>query len=344
MRRFARLCSEKNSGNCRLTILYVVGLSFLLLSVLLGILLGTSHISPSEILRLICVGDFSSAAGRILFYVRVPRVLASLLCGAALSVAGAVIQGVLANRLASPSIIGVNSGAALAVTCATALGIYGGIRMSLFAFVGAFLTVMTVSLLSRRFGARSGTLILIGVAINALLGAVSDSIVTFIPDVSVMTLDFRVGDFSSATYEKIAGIIWLIFISVVLLLMMAKELDVLSLGEDIARGLGMNTTFVRTVLLMLSAVLSGCAVSCAGLLSFVGLIVPHTIRRISHTRHFHLLSLCAIWGGGFVSLCDTLSRTIFSPYEISVGIIMAFLGAPFFVFILMRGKGNGADA
>ena len=344
MRRYAVLCSEKNRENCRLTILYVVGLSFLLFSVLLGILLGTSSLSPSEIMRAICEGDFSSTAGRIFLYVRVPRVAASLLCGAALSVAGAVIQGVLANRLASPSIIGVNSGAALAVTCATALGIYGGIRMSLFAFVGAFLTVMAVSLLSRRFGTRSGTLILIGVAVNALLGAVSDSIVTFIPDVSVMTLDFRVGDFSSATYEKVAGIVWLVLISVSLLLMMAKELDVLSLGEDIARGLGMNTTLVRNVFLLLSAVLSGCAVSCAGLLSFVGLIVPHAIRRISHTCYFHLLSLCAIWGGGFVLLCDTLSRTLFSPYEIPVGIIMAFIGAPFFAFILMRGKGAWTDA
>lgn len=344
MKKYAASCSEKNNKKSRLTALYAVGLSFLLFSVLLGAMLGTSPLSLSELVGVVCVRDLTSPAARILLYVRLPRTVASLLCGAALSVAGAVIQGVLANRLASPSIIGVNSGAGLAVTCAAALGIYGGFRMSLLSFLGAFLTVLFVSMVAGSYGTRSGTLILIGVAVNALLGAVSDSIVAFYPDISTMTFDFRVGDFSSVTYQKIVSIAPFVIGAIIVLLLLSKELDVLSLGDDNARGLGMNTTFVRITFLVLTALLSGCAVSCAGMLSFVGLMVPHAIRRISHTRHFHLISLCAIYGGGFVSLSDTLARTVFSPYELPVGIIMAFLGAPFFVFILMRGKGGVRDA
>lgn len=343
MKKYAASCSEKNK-NGRLTVLYTVGLSFLLLSAILGAVLGSTVISLTELWRALCERDLTSSAVRILLFVRLPRTIASILCGAALSCAGAVIQGVLANRLASPSIIGVNSGAGLAVTCAAAFGIYSGFHLSLLSFLGAFLTVLFVSTVAGRYGTRSGTLILIGVAVNAMLGAVSDGIVAFDPDIATMTFDFRVGDFSSVTYQKIVSIAPFVIGALIVLILLSKELDVLSLGEDSARGLGMNTTLVRITFLILSALLSGCAVSCAGMLSFVGLMVPHTIRRISRTGHFHLISLCAIYGGGFVSLSDTLARTVFSPYELPVGIIMAFLGAPFFVFILLRGKGVGRDA
>ena len=118
----------------------------------------------------------------------------------------------------------------------------------------------------------------------------------------------------------------------------------LTLGEEHAQGLGLNTSSMRTLFLLFAALLSGCAVSLAGLLSFVGLLVPHAIRRVAGSKSSILIGLCAIYGGGFVCLCDTLARTLFAPYEIPVGIIMAYLGAPFFVFILIKGKGgHGRD-
>ena len=323
--------------------IYALGVLFLLCSVAGGLLFGSTGIDLSELAEAIAGNDTSSAVYRIFTYVRIPRVAASVLCGAALAVSGAVIQAVLSNHLASPSIIGVNSGAGLAVTLCTAFGIYGGWRLSLAAFVGAFLTVMLVSLLARRFGTRSGTLILIGVAVNALLGAVSDTVVTFMPDVAVMTNDFRVGDFSSVTYQKLTGAVIPVILCVLLLLLMSKELDLLTLGEENATALGMNTPLLRMVFLMLSAMLAGCAVSIAGLISFVGLMVPHAMRRVCPGGQKHLIALCALWGGGFVCACDTLARTVFSPYEVAVGIILAFLGAPFFVFILLRGKGGRAE-
>ena len=324
--------------------LYVLGFFFLGISGLLGIALGSTPLSFSEIVDAFSEGFNSSAGSRIFAYSRLPRTLASMICGAALAVSGAVIQGVLANRLASPSIIGVNAGAGLAVTLCTALGIYGGWRLSLFSFLGAFAAVMIVSFGSRHWGASRGTVILIGVAMNSLLGAVSDTITILIPEVGVMSNDFKIGEFTAITYPKLIPAMVIVLFVIIVLRTLHNELDVLTLGEEHAQGLGLNISAMRTLFLLFAALLSGCAVSLAGLLSFVGLLVPHAIRRVAGSKSSNLIGLCAIYGGGFVCLCDTLARTLFAPYEIPVGIIMAYLGAPFFVFILVKGKGgHGRD-
>lgn len=317
-----------------------MGFLFLGFSAIAGIMCGSTELGAAEIFGAFADGFDSSAGARIFGYVRLPRTAASLICGAALSVSGAVIQEVLANRLASPSIIGVNSGAGLAVTLCTALGIFGGWKLSVFSFLGAFGAVMLVSLGAKKLAASRGTVILFGVALNSLLGAVSDTIITFIPDVGVMSNDFKIGDFSDVTYRKLIPAAIIITLALLVLLTLHNELDVLTLGEENAKGLGMNTSFMRMLFLLLAALLAGSAVSLAGLLSFVGLIVPHTVRRLAGSKALHLLGLSALYGAAFVCLCDTLARTAFSPYEIPVGIIMAFLGAPFFVFILVKGKGG----
>ena len=331
-------------NNNRIKLLYLLGSLFLLASAGLGIFLGSADISLADILDDFQRGFTASSGTRIFGYSRLPRMLASLVCGAALSVSGAVIQGVLANRLASPSVIVVNAGAVLAVTICTALGIYGGWQLSVFSFAGAFGAVMLGSLASRRWGASRGTVILIGVAMNSLLGALSDTVTTLLPEVGVMSNDFKVGEFSFVTYPKLMPALVIVAVVIALLYTFHNELDILTLGEENARGLGMNTSAMRTLFLLFAALLSGCAVSLAGLLSFVGLLVPHAIRRVAGSKASHLIGLCAIYGAGFVCLCDTLARTVFAPYEIPVGIIMAYLGAPFFVFILIKGKGgHGRD-
>ena len=323
---------------------YVVALTLLLLSALLGVLLGSTRLDLRQALSAIIGGDTNSPDARILLYVRLPRVLATLVCGMALAVSGAVIQGVLVNRLASPSIIGVNAGAGLAVTLCAAMGWMGGWRLSLCAFLGALVTVLLVSMGARKWGASRGTVILMGVALNAFLGAISDTVTTFIPEVSMMSNDFKIGDFSAVTYVKVMPAASLILIAVGVLITLSNELDVLLLGEENAKGLGLNTGVMRGVFLLLSALLAGAAVSVCGLLSFVGLLVPHAVRRTASSEAKHLLPLCALFGAGFVSLCDTLARVVFAPYELPVGIIMAFLGAPFFIFILIKGKGGHSHA
>lgn len=327
-------------ANNRIRNCYLLGLLFLCLSAFLGVVLGSTSLSVSDMIAAFRDGFNTTAGTRIFAYVRLPRTLASLACGAALSVSGAVIQGVLANRLASPSIIGVNAGAGLAVTLCTALGIVGGWQMSLFSFAGAFGAVMLISLGAKRWGASRSTVILMGVAMNSLLGAVSDTITTLLPDVNVMSSHFKIGEFSSISYAQLIPAVTLILVTVLLLRTLHNELDILALGEEHAKSLGMHTAWMRTMFLLLAALLAGCAVSLAGLLSFVGLLVPHAVRRMAGSKAADLLGLSALYGAGFVCLCDTLARTLFTPYEIPVGIIMAFLGAPFFALILIKGKGG----
>ncbi len=330
--------------NKRTAYLYAAAAGILLISAVLGVLLGAAGFSAADLVR--ALGDVggSSPEGIILWYARLPRVLAGLLCGAALSVSGAVIQGVLANRLASPSVIGVNAGAGLAVTLCSAAGVMGGWRLSLAAFLGAFAAVMAVSLGAKKWGASRGTVILMGVAMNSLLGAFSDAVTIFAPTVSMLRNDFKIGDFSAVTYPKLVPAAAVILAALLVLLTLANELDVLALGEEGARGLGLNTGAARALFLLLAAALAGAAVSVAGLLSFVGLLVPHAVRRLAGGEARHLIPLSALFGAGFVTLCDTLSRVIFAPYQLPVGILMAFLGAPFFLFILIRGKGGHSRA
>lgn len=308
----------------------------------LGIFCGSTPVTPGDMLSAVRYGAVGTGE-RIFLYVRLPRTLGSLLAGAALAVAGAVIQNVLANGLASPSVIGVNSGAGLAVTVCTALGLYSGWQLSFFAFLGAFGAVSLVSLGAKKWGTTRGTLILMGVAMNSLLGAVSDTVVTFFPEVGVMSNDFRMGDLAAVNLGKVLPGAVLISAGILVLLTLSNELDVLTLGEDTARGLGMNTKAFRTGFLLLAALLAGCAVSLGGLLSFVGLLVPHAVRRLGAAASRQLIPLCALVGAGFVTVCDTAARTLFTPYEVPVGIFMAFLGAPFFLFLLVKGKGGAGD-
>ena len=288
--------------------------------------------------------DFSSLFDgiykKIFLYVRLPRTLACMTAGAGLAVSGAMIQAVLANRLASPSLIGVNAGAGLAITVCTAFGIFGGLYTSLFSFAGAFAAVMLITLGAKKWGASKGTLILAGVAMNSLLNAISSAIVTLNPDVGVLSNDFKVGDFSAVTYAKLIPAAILISAALLVSFSLANMLDVMTLGEENAAGLGIHIAAARTLLLLLAALLAGAAVSIAGLLSFVGLVIPHAVRKLGANACKHLLPLCALFGAGFVTLCDLIARTAFAPHEIPVGIMMAFIGAPFFIVLLIRGKGG----
>ena len=305
------------------------------LAALASLCLGAAALSPGELLEAIRSGT-ATTAGRIFWYVRVPRTTACLLAGAALSTAGCVIQNVLANPLASPNIIGVNAGAGLAVTVCCALGWLSGWALAAAAFGGAFLAVLAVSAAAAMVGASRTTVILAGVAMNATLGALSDTVTNLVADAAVLSSDFRVGGFGAVTTARLipAGILILLALGAVLLL--TNELEILSLGEDTARSLGLNAFRMRTVFLALAAVLCGAAVSFAGLLGFVGLIVPHAVRRLAGTACRHVLPLAALWGGAFVTVCDLLARLAFRPKELPVGILLSALGGPFFLYLLSK--------
>ena len=304
---------------------------FMLLSAALSLCLGAASLRGS-------MGSF------IFLYVRLPRTVGCLLAGAALAVSGAVIQGVLLNKLASPSIIGVNAGAGLAVTVCCAAGFLSGWAIAGAAFLGAMAAVVLIVLAAEKAGASRTTVILGGVAVNAFLNALSEAVTTLIPEAGMLSGDFRVGGFASVSYVRLipAGVLILAALAAVMLL--HNELDVLALGEETAQSLGMDVKKIRFLLLLLAAMLSGCAVSFAGLLGFVGLVVPHAMRKIVGSESRFLLPLCAAGGAAYVTLCDTAARVVFAPYELPVGIVLSVLGGPFFLALLLKGKGGRSHA
>ena len=285
-------------------------------------------------------GLTGSMAGFIFRYVRLPRTLGCLLAGAALSVSGGVIQGVLYNKLASPSIIGVNAGAGLAVTVCCAFGAVSGWAIAGSAFLGALTAVLLIVFTAEKAGASRTTVILGGVAVNAVLNALSEAVTVLIPEAGLMSGDFRVGGFSSVSWLRLVPAGALILAALVTVFALHNELDVLSLGEETARGLGMDVKKIRSVLLILAAMLAGSAVSFGGLLGFVGLIVPHAMRKFVGSESRYLLPMCAAGGAAFVTVCDTAARVAFAPFEVPVGIVLNVLGGPCFLLLLLKRKGG----
>lgn len=322
---------------------FTIAGTLLLLAAVLSLCLGAAALSPAALWQALRGGP-KDTAGTIFWYVRLPRTLGCMLAGAALAVSGAVIQGVLHNKLASPSIIGVNAGAGLAVTVCCAWGAISGLAIAGSAFLGALVSVLLIVFAAEKAGASRTTVILGGVAVNAFLNALSEAVTTLIPEVGMLTGDFRVGGFASVSYVRLIPAGVLICLALTAVYSLHNELDVLALGEETARGLGMNVKRTRTLLLILAAMLAGSAVSFAGLLGFVGLIVPHAMRKITGGESRWLLPMCALGGGAFVTFCDTAARVVFAPFELPVGILLSVLGGPFFLLLLTKRKGGRADA
>ncbi len=309
---------------------------FLIVSAVASLCLGAAGLSLPKLWAALLSGPNESAAARILWYARIPRTAACVLAGAGLSVSGAVIQKVLNNSLASPGIIGINAGAGLAVTVCCALGAFAGWAVAGAAFVGALLATFLVVATARKSHASRTTVVLAGVAVTACLNAVTETIRTMVPDAALASQDFRVGGFHAVNQARLLPAGVLIILAVIAVCTLTNELELLSLGDETAHSLGMRVGAMRNGLLTLAALLAGASVSFAGLLGFVGLIVPHIARRLVGSESGRLIPFCALAGGGFVVLCDLIARIAFAPYELPTGILMSFLGGPFFIWLLLK--------
>ena len=312
----------------------------LVASVIIGICAGTVWVSPIELLQDFFT-DGMTQNERIIIYIRLPRVIAAVLAGAALSVSGAIIQAVLANPLAAPNIIGVNAGSGLfTVLCSAFLPTAVGLRPAA-AFIGALAAVLLVYGIAAKTGASRMTIVLAGVGVLSLLNAVIDTLTTLFPDVLSGFSAFKTGGFSGATLNSLFPAWIFILMGIAAALLLGHDLDVLSLGDNTARSLGMNAGVFRFVFLAIAALLAGAAVSFSGLVGCVGLVVPHISRNISGSHeNRRILPVCVLLGGAFLCLCDTLARTLFSPYEIPAGIVVSYIGVPFFIWLLIRKKGG----
>lgn len=312
----------------------------LIASVVLSICVGSVPIRLREILSFVTGGSAGKSYDAIIRYSRLPRTAGCLLAGMALAVSGAVIQSVLANPLAAPNIIGVNSGAGMMVTL-WSIFFPGLVALTpVAAFFGAFLSVMVVLLIAKKSGASRITLVLAGVAVSGIFSAAIDAAVSFSPDALTAYSDFRIGGLANVSFERIVPAAVIILISFIAVLSLCSELDVMMLGSDTARSLGMNVRLIRPLLLAFAAALAGAAVSFAGLLGFIGLIVPHIMRQLLGEQSRVLIIASAMGGAVMLLLCDLVARTLFAPYEISVGIVLSFLGGPFFIWLLLRQRGG----
>jgi len=325
------------SNRKRSSIILITLVLLLPIIVAVSISIGATNISLGKIFTLFSL-DTSSAEYRIIMHVRIPRTLGAIVSGSALATAGAIIQSVLNNPLASPNIIGVNTGAGLFVLIFSAFFGQNSAFLPLAAFSGAVITSLIIIVMS--FGGNTSklTLVLTGIAISSIMTAGMNTIMIINPDAYIGASTFLIGGLAGLTLNQIALPSVYIALGLMLSFCFSKDMNILTLGDDTASSLGMRVNFKRVVLIIIAALLSGAAVSFAGLIGFVGLIVPHAVRFIIGSDNRFVLPISAIGGGIFVLICDTVARTAFSPYELPVGIIMALVGGPFFIYLIVRDR------
>ncbi|MGX7677839.1 FecCD family ABC transporter permease [Jatrophihabitans sp. DSM 45814] len=276
---------------------------------------------------------------RVLWGVRFPRVLLALLVGASLGCAGALMQGVFGNPLAEPGIVGISSGAAVGAIVSIIAGLsFASWSVSGPAFVAGLFTVLLVYGVSRSNGRTEVvTLILAGIAINTITGAGIGLLTYFSTDSQLRSITFwSLGSVSGATWPAVAAVAPCALVGLLLAPRFARALDLLSLGEQPARHLGVNVERVRVAVIVVVAILTAAAVSVAGAISFVGLVVPHLVRMVSGPGHRILIPASALGGAIVLTLADLLCRTVAAPAEIPLGSVTALVGGPFFFWLLLR--------
>lgn len=320
----------------------LVGMAVLLLvSALLALLLGSSSLSASQVIRDGLAGRFQSLSWRIFYYVRLPRVLGAVLCGSGLAVSGAVLQAVLNNSLAGPGTIGVNAGAGFAALLVMALFPVHTALLPAASFAGALLCTLLIYGVARTTGASRMTIVLAGVAVSSVINAASSALKTLFPDVLAAYNSFSVGTLNGVQLPQLKAALPYLAVGLLGALLLSGDMNVLALGEETARSLGLNVERCRMLLILTAAVLAGASVSFCGLVGFVGLLVPHAARLLLGADNRLVVAASALLGGASVVLCDLLGRILFAPFELPVGVVLALVGGAGFLVLLFHRKGGG---
>ncbi|MEM5946962.1 iron ABC transporter permease [Spirochaetia bacterium 38H-sp] len=302
----------------------------------------------NALIRLISSGipepyQISEPSARILFFLRFPRVLLSFLVGMVLGGAGVVYQGVFRNPMADPYVLGISSGASLGAAVAIFVLPGDWIPFSLmgFAFLGGVCVLLVVYGLagsSRR--SNTNSLLLTGIAVAMLVNAFLSLLLTFSRDRVGDVFFWMMGSFVTSSWDKVIWILPVVIIMFFLLILWSRELDILSLGDEVALSLGLDADKQRFLMLAVVSVAVSAAVALSGPIGFIGLIVPHIVRRIFGPSHKKLVVFSILTGGISLLICDTVARSIFPPVEFPVGVISSLLGAPFFLYLLKRGRAS----
>lgn len=278
----------------------------------------------------------------IIWNIRFPRIIVSLFIGGMLSIAGVTYQGILKNPMADPFVLGISSGAALGATIGIiskiSFNIFGLNFISIMAFAGALLVIFIVYNIARiKNEIPVTTLLLSGIAMSQFLTAILSTIM-MLNDRDLNKIFFwTMGSLSGKGWESIMNILPYAGLGMIILMYYAKDMDILLLGDESAKNLGVEADRVKKIILVTASVITAASVSVSGIIGFVGLIVPHIVRMFIGPKHIKLLPLSFVTGGGLMVVCDTIARSIIAQ-EIPVGIITAILGGPFFIYILKKKK------
>lgn len=322
-------------------LLFIVLVFALVSGTIASLVIGQYTIPIGELPRILAVGPLGVSAmdESVIWQIRLPRLVLGLLVGAALGVGGALMQAVFANPLAEPSVIGVTAGAGVGASLAIVLGIswFGATTVPVFAFLSGLLTTWMVYQLARFAGRiRVINLVLVGIAVNAVAGALISFFIFIAPTSSREQVVFwQMGSLSGAKWAHISVVAVLIGAGIAVALLLVGKLDVLALGERAAGHVGIDIARLRVLALLLATLLTAGAVSYAGLIGFVGLVVPHIIRTVAGPSNVVLLPASALGGAALIVLADTAARSIIDFADLPIGIFTALVGGPTF-FILLR--------
>lgn len=324
---------------------------FLIFSILAAVTFGNADLSLKDVYSVILYKLFhiksmasytEGAIHDVVWLIRLPRVLLALAVGMALSVCGVVMQAIVQNPLADPYVLGISSGASLGATFAIMLGIgsfIGGNSVGICAFIGAMLTSFAVIAIANMGGkATSAKLILAGMAISAVCSAFSNFVIYITNDKNATTevMKWTMGSLAGANWSRVSVMLPVTLICTVLFWTQYRNLNLMLLGDEVSITLGTDLHRFRTIYLILSSVMVGFAVYCAGVIGFVGLVIPHVVRILFGTDHRHLIPLSALLGASFLIWCDVACRVILKNSEMPIGVLVSIIGAPCFIYLLVR--------
>lgn len=314
----------------------VTGVSLLIIGLIFSISNGSVSVKLDEFYQILN-GTSSKGIYHIIMSIRLPRILLGGLVGINFALSGAILQSVLKNPLADPGIIGISAGAGLAAMVIMILFPTMSHLLPPAAFLGALATAILIYLLAYDSGAHPLRLILAGVAISAFLGAFMTTLSVLHSDKVQGTINWMAGSLNGKSWDKVYMTLPYTMVGLTGALIGTKYLNILALGDDVARGLGLKVERVKFILTTLATLLAASAVAAVGLLGFVGLIIPHITRLILGSDNRFIIPFSALFGALAVILADTCARLLFRPFELPVGVVMAFVGAPFFLYLLKRG-------
>ncbi len=310
---------------------------FAVIAMAAGLMLGAVPIAPGEVWA--ALRDSGASAGPIVRGLRLPRVLLGFLVGGSLAVSGAVLQALIRNPLADPYLLGISGGAAIAAVLVIALGITGAWILPLAAFAGAMAALLLVYRLSLVQGRRldAHILLLAGVVVSAFTGALVSAVLTLSEAAELRNAFlWMLGGLGAASWQALGVFAAYSVLPLAVIARQARSFDLLALGDDAARHLGADPVRLRRTAYLATGCLTAAAVATCGMIGFVGLVVPHAIRRLWGPLHLTLLPSAFLLGGAFLVLADTLSRSIAPPIELPVGVVTSLVGVPLFALLLRR--------